>query len=650
MDFRLLDYYETELKHIREIASEFAAENPRIAERLGLNSIECADPYVERLLEGFAYLSARVQLKVDAQFPRFTQHLLNIVYPHFLAPTPSMVMVSFKPKDNEGVINGFLIPKQTSLLANVHAQMQSRCEYRTAHDVMLWSIGIKEVEYLSNHASVEKFTKLDALTEFQHLKSSVKSAIRLRLECKGSANFNSEAFRKNLNRLPLYLKGNDELPMQLYEALLSNVLGMVIQPVIPLNAIFSQLAWQHSIIENAVLPLDFGPENALLPYTPQSFQGYRWLQEYFAFPERYRFVELNELAQAWHKAGEQDTEVDIVIFLDETSNIFEHLKKELFELFCTPTINLFPKSARVPFNLYTSEYHIVPDRHRTDDFEVYQIRAVKGLGRDEKAHKQTFLPFYHANGNQVYDDNNADKHLKAQAYYSIIRVPHVIASKRQNQKTRYIGTEVYLSLVDGNEAPFQSDLYQLGVDMLCTNRHLPLQLRFLEGKIFDIQSNAPVTVDCVSPFTPPSPSRAYKDIAWKLINHLSLNYLSLLNSDAQQGAATLRELLSLYATNQNLTLEQIQGILEIHSEPIVRRMRVNPSDPIVFGRGLKITVTVDELKFKGHGVFLLGMVLDAFFAQYVSLNSFIETVLKIKNGSQERIKTWPLRLGQKQLI
>ena len=644
MDSRLLTYYETELKHIREMAVEFANEYPHIAGHLGINATECADPYVERLLEGFAYLSARVQLKVDAQFPRFTQHLLNIVYPHFLAPTPSMVMVALKPLNSDESINGTVIPKQTQLTTR-NKDYDSRCEYRTAHDVTLWSISLSEVEYLPDNASVVKFVKLDTLDNFQDIKTSVKAAIRLRLKCADGVSFKGLS---TFNRLPLYLRGSNELPMQLYEALLSNVLGMVIQPVVSINALTSQPAWQHIINENAVLPKGFTPEDALLPYTPQSFQGYRLLQEYFAFPERYRFVELNDLAQAWQeKASEQDKEIDIVILLNEATDVFSKaLKVTHFELFCSPAINLFEKEWTVSMldaPQKSSEYPLVPDYSKPLNFEVYQVREVTGLFNDSNNTPQPFLPFYHATAHQP---------LKNPAYYSVIRSTRSKPLPETAQGKGYEGTEVSISLVDSNEAPFRNNFKYMKIKALCTNQHLPLSLCDSAGDVFDITSATPIKVECVSKFKEPTPSHAYRDTTWKLINHLSLNYLSLLNNkDEKQGAATLRELLSLYAPNDSASF--IQGIKTIQSEPIVRRMRVNQNDPIVFGRGLKITVTVNESKFKGKGqsVFLLGMVLDAFFAQYVSLNSFIETVLKIENDNkQERIKTWPLRIGQQPLL
>ncbi|MDD1605578.1 MAG: type VI secretion system baseplate subunit TssF, partial [Methylococcaceae bacterium] len=379
MDPRLLKYYNQELQHIREMAGEFAQEFPKIAGRLGLDSFECADPYVERLLEGFAYLSARVQLKVDAQFPRFTQHLLEMVYPHYLAPTPSMAVVQLKPDLMEGSLNeGFLCPKATALRSQIHKNEQTACEYRTAHDLTLWPLELVSAEYLSGAGMVANL----GAPSLQGL----KAGIRLRLKATAGLKFN----QLNLDTLPLYLRGVGELPMQIYEQLLANTIAVVVQPI------NRPVTWQHLIKNSAIRALGFDENQALLPYTPRSFQGYRLLQEYFAFPERYMFVELTQLQPALQQCA--DSELDIIILLNRHNPQFVNaIDASHFALFCTPAINVFPKRVdRIQLNQQNADYHIVPDRMRPLDYEVYQLTEVIGLGSNDDD-KQPFLPFYQAN-------------------------------------------------------------------------------------------------------------------------------------------------------------------------------------------------------------------------------------------------------------
>jgi type VI secretion system protein ImpG len=600
------------------MAGEFAEAYPKIAGRLGLDGFECADPYVERLLEGFAYLSARVQLKVDAEFPRFTQHLLETVYPHYLSPTPSMAVVQMQPDLMEGSLNeGFTIKKQTALRSNIGKGEQTACEYRTAHDVTLFPLELIEAEYL-NGISPQLGIK----------QQGAKAGIRLRLKTTAGLKFN----QIKLDNLPLYLRGVGELPMHIYEQLLANSLAVAIKAK-------NSTDW-HYIKQAAVLPVGFTAEQALLPYTPRSHQGYRLLQEYFAFPERYMFVELTQLQTALvHCVSD---EIDVIILLDRSNtHLINELDSSRFALFCTPAINVFPKLAdRIHLTNQTHEYHVVPDRTRPLDYEIYQIREVTGFGSTSDD-QQSFLPFYQA---------NSDVSQQQRAYYSVIRSPRVMSSKQklQGPRSSYISNEVFIAIVDANEAPFNSELQQLGIDTLCTNRDLPLQLPIGIGKTdFTIQTGAPIDcIRCLSGPTKPRPSNANKDTAWKLINHLSLNYLSLINNDEKGGAVALRSLLSLYGDNSDLSFrKQIEGILSIQSKPIVRR--INTAGPIVFGRGLEISLTIDETAFEGSGVFLLGMVLEQFFAQYVSLNSFTETVLKTTTRGE--IMRWTMRLGQRHL-
>lgn len=625
MDPRLLKYYNQELQHIREMAGEFAQEFPKIAGRLGLDSFECADPYVERLLEGFAYLSARVQLKVDAQFPRFTQHLLEMVYPHYLAPTPSMAVVQLKPDLMEGSLNeGFLIPKATALRSQIHKNEQTACEYRTAHDLTLWPLELVSADYLSGAGMVANL----GAPSLQGL----KAGIRLRLKATAGLKFN----QLNLDNLPLYLRGVGELPMQIYEQLLANTIAVVVQPV------NRPVAWQHLIKNSAIRSLGFEENQALLPYTPRSFQGYRLLQEYFAFPERYMFVELTQLQAALRQCA--DSELDIIILLNRHNpQLVNAIDASHFALFCTPAINVFPKRVdRIQLNQQNADYHIVPDRMRPLDYEVYQLTEVIGLGSNDDD-KQPFLPFYQA--------NETVSHKQQRAYYSLIRTPSVRSSKQKlhGPRSSYVSNELYIALVDANEAPFRSELRQLSISTLCTNRDLPLQLPIGIGKTdFTMQMGAPVeAILCLSGPTKPRPSSAYKDTTWNLINHLSLNYLSIVNNNDAEGAKAFRKLLSLYGDNSDASFrKQIEGILAIKTKPIVRR--INTAGPIVFGRGLELSITVDESAFEGSGVFLLGMVLEQFFAHYVSINSFTETVLKTSERGE--IMRWATRIGQRHLI
>ncbi len=628
MDPKLLRYYERELQHMREMGGEFAREFPKVAGRLGLETYTCADPYVERLLEGFSFLAARVQLKIDAEFPRFTNNLLELVYPQYLAPTPSMAVIQLQPDLQEGSLAaGFTVPRQTPLRSLLGKGDQTSCEYRTAHEVTLWPIELTDAKYFTYSGELGG---IDLSRVGQ-----IKAGLRLRLKASAGLAFKDIA----LDKLHLYLRGSDALPGRMLEQMLANALGVVVMPT------RQPVSWHSFSPKSAIAPLGFGDEHALLPATSRAFRGYRLLQEYFAFPQRYLFVELGGLQAGLSRCA--DKEVEIVVLFDRIDPTLEHgISATNFSLFCTPAINLFPKRAdRVHLTDKQHVYHLVPDRTRPMDFEIYQVGGVTGYGTGPDA-LQRFEPFHAAN--DLQDD------LARRAYYQLRRQQRVLSERqrRQGPRSSYVGSEVFLSLVDAHEAPFSNTLRQLGVDTLCTNRDLPLSMPLGSGKTdFTVETAGPLkAARCIEGPTVPSPSYAEGETAWRLVSHLSLNYLSLVDEDQQSGtgggtntgATALKDLLRLYCNPLDPSGQrQIDSLVAVSCAPISRRLPV--PGPICFGRGLQITLTLDDAAFEGHGVFVLGAVLEQFFAKYVSINGFTETA--IKTPRRGLVMKWPARGG-----
>ncbi|MFJ4153300.1 type VI secretion system baseplate subunit TssF [Pseudomonas sp. NPDC089752] len=620
MNAKLLRYYERELRYLREMGGEFARDFPKIAGRLGLESHVCADPYVERLLEGFSFLAARVQLKIDAEFPRFTHHLLELVLPHYLAPTPSMAVVQLQPDLNEGSLSqGFTVPRGTSLHSQLGKGDQTACEFRTAHDVTLWPLALTEACYFACSGQVGG-------VDLARL-GPVKAALRLRLAVGAGLTFDS----LSLDTLLLHLRGSAGLAGLMLEQLLAQAAGVLVQPV------QADGRW-HSFIDPGKLRAQgFADEQALLPAGPRSFQGYRMLQEYFSLPQRFQFVELGGLGAAIK--GCDASQLDItVLFKAFEPTLEDHVTPAQFALHCTPAINLFPKCAdRVHLSEHKVDYHVVPDRTRPMDFEVYQVTRVTGHGSGVQA-EQAFASFYQAN----------DMGLPGQdAWYHIRRDTRVLSERQRSKGPRssYVGSELFLSLVDCHEAPYRSDLRQLSVHALCTNRDLVLGMPVGTGKTdFTVVSGAPVqAVRCLEGPTAPKASFAEGETAWRLVSHLSLNYLSLLDQSPEQGATALRDLLRLYCgQNDASALRQVEGVRSVSAHSIVRRLPI--AGRIAHGRGLQICVTVDESAFEGASLFIFGAVLEQFFAKYVSINAFTETHLH--GVTRGLIMQWPARVGR----
>jgi type VI secretion system protein ImpG len=623
MDERLLDHYNIELRHLRESAGEFAREFPKIAGRLSLDKDAkeiCPDPYVERLLEGFAFLAARVHLKLDAEFPRFTQSLLETVYPHFLSPIPSMAIVRFDPEENDAALaDGVLVPRG-SLLRNVPGKGErTACTFQTAQTVRLLPLRIVQAHYYTRDLA-----ELNLPREL-----AAKAAVRIRLQATAGVPFKDI----KLDPLAFFVRGADDFPAMLCEQIFARKSGLVLLSPGEKGKVLGTAP------AAAIRRVGFADSEALLPPSPRSFEGYRLLREYFAFPQRFLFFELTGLSESAQRCkGDQ---LDLVITLKEADSRLEgRVQASSFELFCTPIINLFYKVLdRIELSDRFSEFHVVADHNRPHDFEIFEIESVTGYGATA-TEEQVFRPFYLAK----------DTDVGAGAFYTTHRVPRVLTAKEKQfgRKSSYAGTEVYLSLVDASCAPYRPDLRQLGIKALCTNRHLPIQMAMGVGNTdFTRDLSAPITaIRCLSGPTPPRPSPAEGRYTWRLISHLSLNYLSLMDADGQ-GAGALREILKLYAdATDRQTVRQIEGILSVQSRPIVRR--VQSSGPLTFARGLELTVSLDESAFEGTGVFILGAVLEQFFAKYVSLNSFTETVIKTQQRGE--IIRWPTQIGRRQIL
>lgn len=627
MDRRLLRYYNRELQHLRESALEFAREFPKIAGRLGLDTSkadECADPYVERLLEGCAYLGARVQLKLDAEFPRFTQSILETVYPDYLAPTPSAAVIRFNPDLAEGgLAAGYTLPRDRSLRSILGKGEQTACEYRTSHEVTLWPLEIASAEYLTRNLAAVHPPRIEG----------VKAAIRVRLKATAGLTFSKLAMEK----LALYLVGADETPARIFEQLVAHTVAVVLQPV------RSPPPWQEVIRPPCVARLGVQDEEALLPYGLRSFHGYRLLHEYFMIPQRFLFVQLTGLGAGVRRC--ESAELDIVIYLREANLDLETaVSASNFQLFCTPAVNLFPKRCdRIHISDRSSEFHVVPDRTRPLDYEVYQVLGVSGYREGAEVVRE-FRPFYAATD---YEDNGRG----GGAYFAANRVPRAPSANEQvvGRRSSYAGSEVFVSLVDARSAPFQTDLRQLGVEARCTNRDLPLRLPVGRGRTdFTMEEGAPVeSIRVISGPTAPRPSFAEGEIAWRAISHLALNYLSLADSDSSRGAAALRDLLKLYGdAGEPHIRKQIEGLKSIACRPLTRR--VDTPGPIAFARGLEVAVSFEDAAFEGIGPFVLGGVLEQFFARYVSINSFTETIVRTHDRGE--IMRWPARVGRRHIL
>ena len=624
MDSKLLDYYNRELAYLREMGAEFAERYPKVAGRLGMHGLDVADPYVERLMEGFAFLTSRVQLKMDAEFPRFSQQLLEMIAPSYLSPVPSMAIAQLTPDLRKGDIRqGFCVPRGTTMESQSLKQNGVTCSYTTAQDVMLHPLSIRDVSL----AGVPGDLPLGALKLSGR---GAASALRIRIACDGVAALSE----LEVNSLMLFLSGPDIQALQLLELLMQHRVGMVLQSV-------EDSPVRQTLTDDALQQEGFAPEQALLPEDLRHFDGYRLLQEYFAFPARYQFVSVNQLSPFLARCN-NTREFDIIILLDKADSKLESVvDSSHLALHCTPVINLFPKTAaRLTATEQQHEYHLVVDNTRPLDYEVHSIRQVSAA-QEGKREEQIFRPFWSTFRG---DEKNYG------AYFSSRREQRTVSEQAQRYGTRtgYNGSEVFFSLVDEHYAPWRDDIRHLSADVMCTNRDLPLMLIRQDQGHFVLPESVPVThsVLCKGP-TPPQKALAEGVTAWHLISHLQMNYLSLMDGSQGEGADALRQMLRLYASQAEAAVaRQIDGIRHCRLSAVNRR--VPEPGPVVFARGVNITLEVDEQAFSGASPWLFGSVLERVCSRLVALNSFTEFTL----NSQQRgeVGYWPPRMGKKALL
>jgi len=623
MDKTFLRLYNEELQYIRELSGEFAAEYPKIAGRLALDregKEACADPFVERLLEGFAFLTARVRRKFDAEFPRFTQALLETVYPHYLCPTPSMLVARVAPDLTDGALMaGFPVPRGTVFRTRLGRNERTSCEFRSGHDVTLWPLDLIEAHYHTRD--------LGTLS----LPGDVPARAALRLRFAITAGGNADAL-KNLPHLDLYLRGNDEIPTRIYEQMIGRQVGGVVRLLEP-----GRVPTNRRLPSPSCFRVGLSENEALLPPSPRTFEGYRLLKEYMTFPQRFLFTRIVGLGDAL--AGSKVTSFDVVILLNAVDPQLEgQIDKTSFELFCTPAINLVRRRAdRIPIDNRAYEHQVIVDRTRPLDFEVYKVESVTGIGAKSEE-QQVFHPFYGSRAGGTAGG----------AFYTTHRSPRMLSQqeKRFGKNTSYSGSEVYLSLVDSSAAPHASDLRQLAIEVLVTNRHLPLTMG--DQIEFTPEGGGPVqSVRCVTGPTVPQPSHIDGEILWRLISHLSLNYLSIDGGNLSDDPGPFREILRLYAdTTDRTLLKQIEGVQAVTVRPVVRR--IETLGPVTFVRGSEITVRLDEAAFEGSGIFLFGSIVERFLTRYASINSFTETV--IVSPQRGEVMRWPIQTGTRPLL
>jgi len=611
----MLEYYERELNYLRQAGGEFARKYPKVAGRLLLDADHCDDPHVSRMLEGFAFLAARVHRRIDDDFPEICEALIRVIHPGYLQPMPAMTIVECLADPAQGKKTaGLRVPRGTSLVTKATVDGMP-CRFKTAYDVDLWPFSV----------AVAAWRQPERMQRPPRASSGAQAvaAVRLLLRCQRDVNFTGMP----LSRLRFHLSGDPSVVFNLYELLAEKCIEIQLRDPKDDRKLIV-LEPEH------LKPVGFDSDECLLPYLRRSMDGHRLLQEYFALPEKFLFFDLDGLEPL--AQGDFGEEAEIVFLFStferaERQQVLElGVSERTFRLSCSPAINLFPQSAEpILINQTRHEYTVIPDNRHALLMEVFSIEEV--MATNPRLRQSVVLEPMLAYRHQT-------RKRKDLAYWT--------ANRRMNEYGEREPSTMAISVVDlvGNFTQPEADV--LMVRTLCTNFDLPSRCPFgLENGDFEaVGFAAAKTVAALRRPTPTLHPPGGKEYFWRLISLLSLNYLSL----DEGGRAAMQEILRLHNVSGEAASEnQVGSLQEMSSAPGFAL--IESVYGLIPARGTKVEMKFDEQQFVGGGLYLFATVLDRFLGGYASMNSFAQLTAR-STLRKEPLGKWPPRAGTQALL
>lgn len=609
MSEKLIDLYERELAFVQQTAAEFARMHPAAASRLQLDTDTVDDPLVGRLMSGFAYMNARVQQKLSDDFPELTDAMLETLYPHYLRPIPSCAIVQFEPEPD---LDGITRIDADTLLETEGFQGQT-CRFTSRYPV-----DICPFQAVGASLMPRPFIA-PGCNDIQGANAVLKLSLKTLSPDLSFAEIRPEQLR-------FFLRGQPSHIYALYDLLLSKCVKLVVAN--------GEGDPKPTFLEaDAIRQVGLEPDQGLLPYPDTAFSGYRLLTEYFAFPEKFHFIDINGLQSALNDSY-GDT-LNLYFYLSENHDELEkQIAASMFALGCTPVVNLFPQTADpIPLSHAQYSYHVVPDARRSDGLEIYSIDAVSAT--DGSGKTTGYRPFYGIQHSQ---------HHAQQSAFWFSRRRDVIEGEHRNEQA----SELDICLVDLDFNPHRISDQTLDLQLTCCNRNLPKKLPSGNAQPYleIVDGDAPASrISCVvaptATLRPPRRERGY----WRLISHLNLNHLSL---SASGGCEALKEIFRLYdfrdsASTRNL----IESLLKLNTRPITAPIQIDQS--VVLCRGTEVQIELDSMMLAGSSPLLFASVIERFLGLYCSLNSFTRLIATM-SGRDGELKRWPPRAGDKALL
>ncbi len=613
----LKDYYEQELRYLRELGKEFAEQHGEVAAGLKMEAGQWADPHVERLLEGFAFLAARIHRRMDEDFSEVSQTLLNVVYPQCLRPIPSMSVVQMEVDPDQGHTSGLTVEAGQSLVSPPAKGSGVRCRFQTCYPVTLWPVGVGKAKWRSPHG-----------LDLGRREKEVAAVLSVGLECQGGLRFGE----LEMGRIRFFLDGDLPLTTTIFELLDNNCQEILIRD--PSNPDRAPVVLPGS----ALVPVGMEEGDGILPLARSAFLGYRIIQEYFAFPQKFLFFDLTGLEAVTTADWGPNAEVLFLLRSFPGSDRQEALERgvtsDTVRLGCTPVVNLFKtESEPIRVSQRRTEY-LVRAKGATKEFspEVFSIDRMEAVvgGTPKRVPLEPFFSY-----------RSRESKGGAPAFWHFRRFP--------SNWLEDGATDMSVAFVDPAGDTIQPNFPSVTAGLTCFNGTLPTKLPIGTAGDFHAEEGEGSALKRIvslmhptAPIQPPLGSSTF----WRIVSQLSLNYLSLVDG----GGDAIRELLRLYNFGDHEIGEKhISGISRVESEPLYARVRGEHG--LSFARGRKVTIEFDGSLYPGGGAYLLASVLERFLGLYSSMNSFSKLVAKVRSKQKTyTLREWHPRAGQKPLL
>ena len=607
----LFTVYERELVNLRALCREYAQRYPKVAAKLQMGGDTCDDPHVERLIQSVALLNARVAKRLDDSYPQFTEGLLNLLFPHYLRAFPSCAIARVLGQPNpDGECEASPTMPRDTLLQSAPVNGVP-CRFKTVYDVRPSSVALSQ-------ASFETLINAPVGTR---LPDDVTASLTLRFEMAEPGD--------KAGTMRLYADGDASFCSALRDAFFVHTRAAYLQlddggpwerlPVVP------------------VAPVGFSSDEALIPFDARSHTAYRILAEYFAFPEKFNFFDI-DIPSLLARLPADRTHFTLRFALagvtpdSDRARMLASLSKRHLLPGCTPIVNLFRQpGVPITYDQLSADYTLLAHGTRPEAYEVYSVDKVRMVRqRGSETAISEFRPFY----SLQHGEEGVGR-----GRYWLMRHNEALAICSP-------GHEKSITLVNADCDPLEIERSILSIELSCTNRDLPCSLKIgaVEGDLFIPGAASGDLIRLLRRPTRPARLTNGPAMHWRLISHLALNYHSL----TLEGAEGLREMLTLYdLASSSVSRRQIGGIVSLEKSETTAWIKHRRGSSLVYGS--EIRLTLDEEAYAGAGIHLFVQVLDQFFALYVHLNSFIELVILSRQSGKELFRCKP-RTGSTSLV